>query len=183
LPEDEIHSRSAGSTPYEMGHDPKKYPLERILATAELAAGFGAEAIPKLRQALGDPDSAVRFWGATGLLARGRPAVEPARADLRKALADAAPSVRITAAEALAAHGAAEDLQPSLATLAELADAGRNGVFAAIRALIALDELGSKAAPVLAAVKDAGRTYKAPNQRLGEYVPRLVESIVARLEH
>jgi arylsulfatase A-like enzyme len=182
LPEDEIHSRSAGSTPYEMGHDPKKYPLERILAAAELAAGFDSAAVPGLRQALADPDSAVRFWGATGLLARGRAAVEPARTELRKALADAAPSVRITAAEALAAHGAADDLEPALAALAGLADAGKNGVFVSIRALIALDELGSKAAPVLSRVKDAGKAYKAPSQRLGEYVPRLVESIVGRLD-
>ena len=32
LPEDEIHARAGSMSPYEMGHDAKKYPLERILA-------------------------------------------------------------------------------------------------------------------------------------------------------
>ena len=35
LPEGEIHSRSEGSTPYDMGHDNAKYNLPRILAAAE----------------------------------------------------------------------------------------------------------------------------------------------------
>jgi len=43
LPEGEIHSRSVGTTPYDMGHDASKYPLERILAVAEAAAGLEAQ--------------------------------------------------------------------------------------------------------------------------------------------
>ena len=38
LPEAEQHAAPAGTTMYEMGHDPQKYPLERILAMADLAA-------------------------------------------------------------------------------------------------------------------------------------------------
>src|SRR5690606_5860320 len=32
LPEPEVHGRSAGSTPYTIGHDERRYPLEKILA-------------------------------------------------------------------------------------------------------------------------------------------------------
>jgi len=70
LPEDEIHSRSAGSTPYEMGHDAKKYPLEKIMATAELASMLDPRAVGGLVKAFEDEDSAVRYWGAMGLLMR-----------------------------------------------------------------------------------------------------------------
>ena len=38
-----------------------------------------------------DGDSAVRYWAALGNLMRGRPAVEAAKDDLTKVLADAAP--------------------------------------------------------------------------------------------
>ena len=59
LPEGEIHSRSGASTPYEMGHDPQKYPLERILAAAETASSLRPDATPALVRALEDSDSAV----------------------------------------------------------------------------------------------------------------------------
>ena len=49
-----------------MGHDDAKYPLERILATAELASGLKPDAVPELKKALADADSAVRYWAAMG---------------------------------------------------------------------------------------------------------------------
>ena len=50
LPEGEIHARSVGTTPYDVGHDEAKYPLERILQAAELASrsdGNALSALPK----------------------------------------------------------------------------------------------------------------------------------------
>ncbi len=38
LPENDLHSRSGSLAPYEMGQDSNRYPLERILNMAELAA-------------------------------------------------------------------------------------------------------------------------------------------------
>ena len=66
LPEPEIHSRSEGSTPYDVGHDDKKYPLARIVAAAELASGLKPDAVPELKKALADADSAVRYWAQWG---------------------------------------------------------------------------------------------------------------------
>ncbi|MCX6629888.1 MAG: sulfatase-like hydrolase/transferase [Candidatus Solibacter sp.] len=105
LPEAEIHSRGAASSPYQAGHDAAKYPLERIMAAAELAAGLQPEAMPKLIQGLGDGDSAVRHWSAMGILMRSAEAVRQAESALKKAMADQSPYVRITAAEALGRHG------------------------------------------------------------------------------
>lgn len=98
LPEGEIHDRSKGSTPYEVGHDPAKYPVERILAAAELASMLRPDALPELKKLLDDDDSAVRYWAATGLLMRGREAVASSRAALERALKDDSPCVRIPAA-------------------------------------------------------------------------------------
>src|SRR5262245_51441492 len=50
LPEDEMHARAGGLTPYEMAHDERKYPLKRILETAELASMLRARALPQLRE-------------------------------------------------------------------------------------------------------------------------------------
>src|SRR5690606_4477746 len=88
LPEDEMHRRSEGSTPYEMARDDKRYPIERVLAAAELASSDdrSTEAIERLRELLRDGDSAVRYWAASGMLARGGSAVESSRAELRRVL-------------------------------------------------------------------------------------------------
>jgi uncharacterized sulfatase len=182
LPEDEIHSRSAGSTPYEVGHDDGKYPLRRVLETADLASSLRPDAVPRLREALRDGDSAVRWWGAQGLLMRGKDAVGAARDDLRKALADEAPAVRIAAGEALGKYGSADDLKEALPVLLELAPLKKNGVYVSMEALNALDELGKKAAPGLAAIKEAARGSDAVPQRLRNNVPLLVDHVVAEIE-
>jgi uncharacterized sulfatase len=182
LPEDEIHTRAAGSTPYEVGHDDKKYSLERILDTAELASSLKPDALPRLRQALQDPDSAVRYWAALGVLMRGQDAVASSQSDLHKALADPSPSVRVVAAEALGQYGSADDLRQALPVVVELAPLRKNSVYVSILALNALDGLGKKAAPGLKTIKDAGTTDRPLPQRMNSYVPRLVEKIVAELQ-
>jgi hypothetical protein len=61
-------------------------------------------------------DSALRRWGAIGLLALDANAA-PATAHLRSALNDPAPDVRMTAAEALCNLGRADDAVPALIKL------------------------------------------------------------------
>lgn len=177
LPEGEIHSRSAGSTPYEMGHDRERYPLERILETAELASMLDPKATATLAERLADADSAVRYWAALGLLMRGAPAVQGRRSELRRALGDASPYVRIVAAEALGRYGDSPDLKEALRVLLELAPADRNGVYVSIAALNAIDELGEKAAPVRAEVARLPREDPNAHERMRSYIPRLIEHI------
>src|SRR3954471_1690079 len=40
LPEAEIHSRAGSASPYEMGHDAKKFPFDRVFAAADLASSL-----------------------------------------------------------------------------------------------------------------------------------------------
>ena len=86
LPEGELHSRSIGSSPYDAGRDGSKYPFRPIFETAELASMLGPEAVPALKKAFKDGDSAVRYWAALGMLMRGAHGVPSARGELRAAL-------------------------------------------------------------------------------------------------
>lgn len=179
LPEDEIHSRSTASSPYEVGHDDRKYPFARIFDTAELASSLQSKVEPQLKQALGDPDSAVRYWAVLGLRMRGQEAVRSSQTELRNALGDSAPSVRIAAAEALGKYGNADDLKLALPVLLELAPLSKNNLYLSVLALNALDELGKKAAPGLDVIKSADKTTMKISPRMSSLVPRLVEKIVA----
>src|SRR5262249_52894926 len=146
----EIHSRSEGSTPYEVG---LKYPLELIWPVAQVASfrrppetlvsGF----LENLKKRLQHEDSAVRYWAALGLLRFSKDGVEAAKDDLHRSLADASAHVRIVAAEALGRYGNEEDLKKSLDVLKELVSPKKNGVFVSMAALNALGELGEKARP------------------------------------
>ncbi|MFA6546733.1 MAG: sulfatase-like hydrolase/transferase [Limisphaerales bacterium] len=179
LPEGEIHSRSAGSAPYTIGHDDAKYPFARVFATADLASRLQSGALPELRERLADADSAVRYWAALGVLMRGRDAVAASRMDLIKALSDASPYVRIPAAQALGLHGDQADLDKALPVLLELADWGRSGPFAAISALNALGALGPRAASATAALKGLPGKGTSPDGRYNSYVPRLLAELTA----
>ncbi|MBI5396672.1 MAG: sulfatase-like hydrolase/transferase [Verrucomicrobia bacterium] len=191
LPEAEMLRRSKGRTPYELGHDPK-FPLEKILATAELASSLKADALPQLREALADTEPGVRWWAATGLLMRG---VAPA--ELHKVLSDESPSVRIAAARALGQCGNDEDLKLVLPLLLSLAGEGVENFAVRLEALNAIDALGRKASPLAAelrklaeskpaqAGKGKGRKAKGGDGegggRTGSYAPRLLKEMVSNL--
>ena len=182
LPENEIHERSKGRTPYEMAHDQEAYPLERIKAVADLAASRQEGAIPKLLEAMDDSDSAVRYWGATGLLIRGKKAVAQTRARLLKALEDEAPAVRIVAAEALGRFGTAADARKALDVLLPLADAEKNGAFLAMMALNAIDYMDVRARPAKAAIERLPREDPNANRRFSRNVGRIIDKILADLK-
>jgi arylsulfatase A-like enzyme len=181
LPEDEIHTRSAKSTPYEMGHDPQQYPLERILAIAELASSLRADAAPKLRAGLKDGDSAIRCWSALGLLMRGKDAVTENAAALRLALKDDSPSVRVVAAEALAQFGGKDDGEASLQVLLDVGHPKKNSIYVSLAALNALDRLGDKARPVLATLQSWPTDGTPAGHRAAPGIERLLTKLRKQL--
>jgi uncharacterized sulfatase len=175
LTEAEIHSRSEGSTPYEVGHNDQKYPLKKILAAAELASDAKRDSLTELQGLLRDDDSAVRYWAALGIFIRGQSAVESSRDALTKTLPDTAPSVRIAAAEALAGHGNADDRKQALAVLVAEASVEKNSVPAALLSLNALANLGDKAARVKSAVAALPAKSADAPQRMEGYVARILK--------
>jgi arylsulfatase A-like enzyme len=182
LPEGEVHSRSTGTTPYDMARADGTYPLEQILEVAELASMLEPDAVPALKQALHHDDSAVRYWAAQGLLMRGTAGVSASRSELNTALSDRSPYVRITAAEALGRYGNPTDLPKALELLGNLGSLGKNNVFVSMAALNALDALGAKAAPLAEAITSFPQEGVSPDARFNSYVPRLLEDLNARFE-
>ncbi len=148
LPEGEIYSRCPeGQVPCEMAAQDRLYPLNEVLATAELVGRPSTG--PQLAAALKSDDSAVRYWGAVGLLSMGVGA-EPQKATLRKALSDSSPFVRITAAEALAHLGETETTLPVLGDALVSGDA-----WSRLYAAASVKYLGPVAAPLIPQAKEA----------------------------
>lgn len=179
LPEGEIHTRSSGSTPYELGRDQARYPLERIVAQAELASSLEPESLPALVAGLNDADSAVRYWSALGILMRGKSAAVESREGLVAALTDSSPFVRIAAAESLGRHGQAEDQTAALSVLLTAARVDQQGLFVSLAALNALDELDQIAAPAAETIRSLPKTTRGIPNRLDGYISRLLEHIPA----
>jgi len=98
LNEPEYMIRSAGSTPYEMGHDPDQYDIKSVMDAAEMV---GMDDVPRLAGALKSEDSGVRYWAVMGLQYLEGDAVDaiPALEDL---LDDPSPVVQVEAAFTLA---------------------------------------------------------------------------------
>ncbi|MFB6248801.1 MAG: sulfatase-like hydrolase/transferase [Salinibacter sp.] len=184
LPEAQIHARPAeGEAPYTMAHDPGQYPLRRIRAVAERAAGRDLSAVPALVPALSAADPAVRYWAATGLLIRGRDAVWPHRARLRDLLAeDPAPTVRVVAAEALARYGTEKDLRRARQALLRLGNPQTGDPFAAIAALNVVDKLNAKMLPVRDQLAQLPKRPADGPRRASGYTERLLEKILADLQ-
>jgi uncharacterized sulfatase len=183
LPEDEIHSRSQGSTPYEMGHDAKKYAFEKIMRTAELASMLEPDAVPKLVKAMNDKDSAVRYWGVMGILMREKAGVEAAREALLGAMKlDSSGSVRAIAAQALGQYGTDADAAQALDVLVELASVENNSVFVAMLAATALDEMNERAAPAKQRIAALPQRPKKAPPRTGGYIGNLLKKTLADIE-
>jgi uncharacterized sulfatase len=178
LPEGEIHARAGSSTAYEMGHDPKQYPLERILAAADLASSMQPGVSSRLVSAMKDPDSGVRYWGVMGVLMRGGEEVKAAHTALQNSLADSSPYVRIAAAEALGRYGTAEDFQTVVPLLIKLADSSQNNSYVAIHSLNAIDALGKKVAPWKAEILALPPVDpKSPARVNSEYTQKLLDRL------
>jgi len=178
LTESEMHRRANGTNLFEFGRDGKRYPLERILAMAELATAGEAAALPQLQRGLKDDDSGVRHWAALGFSMLGSDAVIEARRELRSAFEDASPSVRIVAAQALVRYGNAEEGKLALDTLANLAPPDKNGEFISLEALAAIEALGPKAHVLLPALRAQPAPAVSPTSRTSGYTARFLEHLL-----
>ena len=181
LSEWELHTRSEGTTPYQMGHDAAQYDFESIFAAASLATSGDYESFPEIAKLLGSPDSGVRYWGAVGVLVHGAVGVARARDKLTAALADGSPMVRITAAEALGRYGSDEDARAALEVLLKYA-APEEDVFLGIAAWNALDYLDDRARPVADVIAALSTKPKSAPPRTGDYAEWLKQKVMADLD-
>jgi N-sulfoglucosamine sulfohydrolase len=171
LPENEMHARSRLTTPYDIATDKKLNPLNELLAAAETANAMKAKNIPRLVQLLSHRDSAVRWWGATGLVALGDKAA-PASDALKKAANDESPDVRVAVAEALANIGNEAE---AFRLYRDALDSP--SVFVRLAALNSVDRLGLRARPLIAEIGAAGGLTDSSH----EYVSSTLKPFSARI--
>jgi uncharacterized sulfatase len=182
LPEAELHSRTVGSTPYELARNDAEYPMDRIVAAAELASNLDPAALPELKKLLNDSDSAVRWWAALGHLMRGQAAVAANQEALQNALQDEASPVRIVAAQALGMFGDDAATAKALNVMKDLSSPQRNGVLVSMSALAAIEALGDRANSLHPFVLKLDPNGDSPDERYNSYVPRLIQNITAGSE-
>jgi len=181
LPENELHERSRGTTPWEMAKDRSKYPLERILETADLASRLEPGALPRLVRAAGEKDSAVRYWAVMGILMRGHDLVRQARSVLARSIEDDAAAVRIAAAEALARYGEDGDAAKAMDVLVSHSDPRKNSLTVAISAMNSLDAAGDRAKPVLPRLASLPKDDPGAGTRYPNLYTALLRSMLAKL--
>lgn len=183
LPEAEVHRRSAGSSPYEMGHGPEQYDFDSVFAAADLATMQRAEDLPDIVALLDSDDSAVRYWGATGLLIQREAGVAAGGEKLIAALDDSSASVAIVAAEALGRFSKNKALQlRSLDRILAHSNVATGNLFEAILATNALDYLDQVALPKLNEIKALPAKPEKPAPRVDGYVKNILPKIIADLE-
>ena len=112
--------------------------LESVIDAAEIATLGRAENLETLQAFLASEESAIRYWGATGLLILGENA-EPAKDKLLSALNDESANVVTVAAEALYNLGEKEAARKALLSVLENPSA-----FARCHALNAIDCIEEK---------------------------------------
>jgi arylsulfatase A-like enzyme len=177
IPEGEMHHRSEGTTPYDMAHDEKLYPLARILKSAGEASSMKADSIADLKAGFADSDNAVRYWSAMGMLMRGPAGISAAHDELVKASKDSSTYVQVAANWALAKHGSDADRAMALPLLASLANWSQHNVFTSISALNAIGDLGDKAKPIAEQLKTLPAQGESPDGRFSGYVARLLADL------
>ena len=182
LPEGEIHSRSAGSNPYDMART-DKYPYKRIFLAADKASGLSPWATKTLINYLRDKDSAIRYWGAMGLLMRGKKGLSMTGKYLEKALHDDSPYVRVVAAEALGKFGNQDQITQAVNTLGQIADPVKNGCFPSLLAMNAIDHLDEKAKSLLPIIESMPQVPEGVDKRFRGYVGRLVKTTTEELKN
>ena len=144
--------------------DHQAYPMERILTIADLATQRNEGNLPRLIRSLADENECLRYWAALGcVMLRGRAgrAVDA----LMARLTDPSGSVRVASAEALTYLDRGKE---GLAVLQECLLQGQNP-WIRLQAANALQNVGSKAAPVLPAIEKVAAEKDEYLQRATSY--------------
>ena len=155
--------------PREFALDDAAYPVARILETADLPLR-GADATPELIARAADSDSAVRYWAVAGLAALHADTPE-AVASLHARLEDASGDLRAEAARELRLLGESEALLPVLEAALD-----SPSEWVQLRAMIALDELGETARPLLPRIKEFAADKKAYPGRVARHIVAVLQA-------
>ncbi len=145
---------------------------DEIIEAAETATSAGSVDLDKLVLYLKNEESAIRYWGATGLLIQGEKAA-PKIEDLKLALLDESPNVVVVAAEALYKLGEKEAGKKALLGVLE-----NQNEFARCHALNAIDCIEESSPEVVDAV--IGMIKRLPEMNRNRYDLRAARWLVEK---
>ncbi len=151
----------AGETPFYDYMRSGKVDLQKIMNAADFATLAKPQDIDKLKEFLKDDESAIRYWGATGLLMLKNDAA-PAIPELKEALNDESANVVVVAAEALYNLGEKERAKEALLQVLQ-----NPNEFARCHALNAIDCIEEKNPEVIDGV--VGMIKRAPEMTRTRY--------------
>lgn len=149
----------------------------KTLAETAAAASSGKSALPKLIEALAHADSAVRYWGATGIGNIGPEISGDVKVEtlMNGLLKDKSSTVRTAAARALCRMKKPENALPVL--IKELTGGAQ---WERLHAAIALDEMDEMARPVAEEMKQGLKYQKGFNSD-GKYRVRVINRALNEL--
>ena len=164
IPEGMITTLAGNKTLYDYAQS-DAYPIEKILAVANLATDRNSASIDKLITACNDKHPVIRYWAATGLLILQDKAA-PAKGKLISLLEDKYPDIRIVAAEALSYLG---ETQLALKTLEPIIKSKEE--FLALPALNALDFMQQAGHVSIKRIQKLieGVKFKTTPERMADY--------------
>lgn len=139
--------------------------LKEIMDAAEIATLGKVENIGKLKEHLKSDESAVRYWGATGLLILGEKAA-PAIGDLKTATSDESASVVCVAAEALYYLGEKEAAKKAMLSVLK-----KQSEFARCHILNVIDYANEKSPEIIDGIANMVKT--ADSKSLKKYDMRV----------
>ncbi len=146
----EMHRLSEGSTPYDLARDTGRYPLDRVVRLAGIAAAGDVSNLPLFVKHLAGENTVLQYWAAIGcrlLAGRAKPAGEKLAAAMRES---PSPSVRMAAAEVLCRLG---DCKEPLSVL--VAHLRSEEPWTRMHAAVTLGRLGARARPAMGALEKA----------------------------
>ncbi|MEO1011689.1 MAG: sulfatase-like hydrolase/transferase [Bacteroidota bacterium] len=167
IPEGDLIDRTKGTTIYDYMHS-QEVPWNQIRNAADMASFGKKENITALKEFLGHEDSAIRYWGATGLLIL-KDDARSALPELKRAAGDISGNVACAAAEAL--HNLGEK-QLALETLTRVMK--DSNPFVRLHALNVIYEIDTKDNQIVNAVKANFNTSK------GKYDKRSSKALLTR---
>jgi N-sulfoglucosamine sulfohydrolase len=166
IPETE-YERMAGDMPLYDYLRSGNCPFEKLLEASDLAVLGGPEDIDTYVRYLQDESSAVRYWGATGLLVL-KDAAQPAIPALKQATGDESGAVATLAAETLYRLG---ERELALATYIRLLDKDNSDEFSRTFTLNSIDAINESSPELKAAVLEMmDEGYSGYDARIGSYL-------------
>lgn len=183
IPEAERVRMAAGKSPRDAAQSDQDYPFSEVFALAQQASDLTQTSVKPYMEALGHTNASMRYWGVFGLQMRSKFNESGEHEILLKLLHDESPSVRVAAAEALGTFGDAEDLQKALNSLMADANGVEHGFYCAVEALNALHRLGPKTLPIRDQIAALPRKVPGIEAKLEEFIPNLINKILANVKN